>query len=152
MSLPVAVVERLFQRLTATYGAEFVNKWDKVSLTDLKTAWSYELAFCADNLNMIGWALENLPARCPNLIEFKLICKQAPRDTNLALNSPKAPTDIVDKELARMALAAFKLPTDTQGTVDHKRWAKRLKAKHEAGEKLSIYQIKCYKTALDMLS
>jgi len=152
MSLPVAVIERLFQRLNATYGSEFINKWDNVSMVEVKTAWSHELAFCADNLNMIVWALVNLPAKCPNLIEFKLICKQAPRPEHFAIEAQKAPADIVDKELARTAQELFKPKVNTQGTVEHKRWAKSLKTRHENGEKLSIYQISCYKTALDMLS
>jgi hypothetical protein len=59
---------------------------------------------------------------------------------------------VVDKVLAEIALKAFKAPKDDNGNVDHKRWAKKLKERHERGEKLSMYQIKCYKTALDMLS
>lgn len=151
MTLPINAVERLFQRLTATYGSEFVNKWDKVSLTDVKTAWSHELAAYSDNLNAIGWALENLPDRCPNLIEFKNLCKQAPRHDMLALDVPKAPSDVVDKELAKIALQAFKHTVNDNGTSDHKRWAKKLKDRHTNGEKLSMIQIKFYKEALDFV-
>jgi hypothetical protein len=151
MSLSVVAVERLFQRLTATYGAEFVNKWDKVSLADLKTAWAHELAPFATNLNAIGWALENLPEKCPNLIEFKKLCKQAPRVETLALGEPKAPLDVVDKELAKIALQAFKQPVDERGNVDHKRWAKRLKARDDKGEILSPIQKQFYKEALELV-
>jgi len=151
MSLSVLAVERLFQRLTATYGSEFVNKWDKVSLPDLKTAWAHELSAYQDNLNAIGWALENLPDRCPNLIEFKSLCKQAPRPATGALDAPKAPADVVDKELAKMAAEAFKPPRDDNGTVDHKLWAKKLKSKHDKGELLGLVQVRMYKAALDEL-
>jgi hypothetical protein len=59
---------------------------------------------------------------------------------------------VVDKVLAEIALKAFKAPKDDNGNVDHKRWAKKLKTWHENGGKLSLYQIKCYKTALDIVS
>jgi len=152
MSLPIAAIDRLFDRLAMTYGTEFSNKWGILNSMDVKTHWSHELAVFADNLNSIGWALQNLPDRCPNLIEFKSLCKQAPRPTANALEAPKAPVEVVDRVLAEIALKAFKAPKDEHGNVDHKRWAKRLKAWHENGGKLSLYQIKCYKTALDMLS
>ena len=148
MTLPLAVVERLFQRLTATYGSEFVNKWDKVPIADVKTAWAHELAFTAEDLNIIGWALNNLPDRCPNLIEFKSLCKQAPRATRIALEAKKAPVEVVDRVMQEIVSKAFKTPRDEKGNIDHKRWAKKLKARHEAGESLNIYQIKCYKEAL----
>lgn len=152
MSISIAAVERLFDRLSMTYGSEFKNKWNGIPLNEVKSAWAHELGIFADNLNAIGWALQNLPDRCPNLIEFKSLCKQAPRPTTIALDAAKAPVEVVDKVLAEIALKAFKAPKDDKGNIDHKRWAKNLKQRHENGEKLSMYQIKCYKTALDMLS
>jgi len=152
MSISIAAVERLFDRLSMTYGTEFKNKWNGIPLNEVKSSWSHELGIFADNLNAIGWALQNLPDRCPNLIEFKSLCKQAPRPTTIALDAAKAPVEVVDRVLAEIALKAFKAPKDDNGNVDHKRWAKKLKERHERGEKLSMYQIKCYKTALDMLS
>ena len=149
MSLPVNALERLFQRLTATYGSEFINKWDKVPMNDVKAAWSHELAAYANNLNAIGWALESLPDKCPNLIEFKNLCKQAPRPQNEALNAPKADPNVVDAELAKIAQSVFKSFANSIDKVDHKRWAKRLKERHGAGEKLSPYQIRMYSEALE---
>jgi hypothetical protein len=152
MSISIAAVERLFDRLSMTYGTEFKNKWNGMPLNEVKSAWAHELGIFADNLNAIGWALQNLPDRCPNLIEFKSLCKQAPRPFITALEAPKAPVEVVDRVLAEIAAKALKTPCDENGHVDHKRWAKKLKKRHESGEKLSLYQIKCYKTALDMLS
>ena len=152
MSLPTAAIDRLFARLAISYGTEFTNKWGTLSSTEVKSHWAHELGFFSDNLHAIGWALQNLPDRCPNLIEFKSLCKQAPRLTTKALDAPKAPVEVVDRVLAEIAAKALKMPRDENGNVDHKRWAKKLKARHEKGEKLSLYQIKCYKTALDMVS
>jgi len=150
MTLPIAVIDRLCDRLAMTYGSEFTNKWSTVNVADMKSIWAHELSPFADNLNAIGWALQNLPDRCPNLIEFKSLCKQAPRPNTALLDAPKASADVVDRVLAEIASKAFKTPKDERGNVDHKRWAKKLKQRHEAGEKLSMYQISCYRTALDI--
>jgi hypothetical protein len=152
MALTTAVIDRLFDRLMFTYGREWTNKWEGVEIVGIKSMWSHELSMFADNLKAIGWALENLPDRCPNLIEFKSLCKQAPRPTTIALEAPKAPVEVVDRVLAEIALKAFKAPKDENGNIDHKRWAKRLKNWHENGGNLSLYQIKCYKTALNIVS
>ena len=152
MTLPIAAIERLFDRLSMTYGVEFKNKWSGFPVNEVKTHWAHELSIFADNLNVIGWALQNLPERCPNLIEFKSLCKQAPRPITTALDAPKAPVEVVDKVLAEIALKAFKKPVDENGNVDHKRWAKKLRDRHAKGEVLSLVQIKSYKTALNLLS
>lgn len=149
MSLPTQAIDRLFDRLVLTYGTEFTNKWGNLNSVDVKSHWSHELDDFSSNLTAIGWALKNLPDRCPNLIEFKKLCKQAPRASTFLLDEPKAPAELVDKELAKMAMAAFKAPVDENGTVDHKRWAKTLKARHDAGEALSHIQIRMYKAALN---
>jgi hypothetical protein len=152
MTLPIAAIERLFDRLSMTYGVEFKNKWSGFPVNEVKTHWAHELSVFADNLNAVGWALQNLPDRCPNLIEFKSLCKQAPRPVTNALDAPKAPVEVVDKVLAEIAIKAFKKPVDENGNVDHKRWAKKLRDRHAKGEVLSLVQIKSYKTALNLLS
>lgn len=148
MTLPIAAVERLFDRLSLTYGVEFKNKWSGFPLNEVKSQWAHELYQFGDNLHAIGWALQNLPDRCPNLMEFKSLCKQAPRPTTIALEASKAPTEVVDREIAKIVAGLVKTP---EATGDHKGWARRLKERHENGDILSPYQIKCYKTALDML-
>jgi len=145
MALTTAVIDRLFDRLMFTYGREWTNKWEGVEIVGIKSMWSHELSMFADNLKAIGWALENLPDKCPNLIEFKNLCRQAPRPAMQALPAPKANPEIVYDELSKIVARLAKPQTDN---VDHKRWAKKLKARHEKGENLSMHQIKCYKTAL----
>jgi hypothetical protein len=149
MALPTAAIDRLFDRLAMSYGTEFTNKWGTLSSADVKSHWAHELGIFVDNLHAIGWALKNLPDRCPNLIEFKTLCKQGPRPPTTALEAPKAPVEVVDRVLAEIAAKALQTPKDEFGNVDHKRWAKKLKARHEKGEKLSLYQIKCFKTTLE---
>ena len=140
MSLPLKAVDRLFDRLSATFGSEWVYKWQGLDMAAVKTMWAYELSAFAENLSAIGWALEHLPGKCPNLIEFKMLCKQAPAPATLMLDAPKAPAHVVDKELARIAAEAFKKPTDQNGKVDHTRWIRRLEERKAKGEKLNMYQ------------
>jgi hypothetical protein len=151
MSIPLKAIDRLFERLSSTYGNAWVRMWADVPIAEVKTTWAHELSLFANNLKAIAWALENLPDRCPNLIEFKNLCKHAPRIDMPLLGEPKAPTDLVDKELAKIALEAFKAPIDERGNVDHKRWAKRLKERHEKGDKLDPVQIRSYKQALELV-
>lgn len=148
MSIPTQAVDRLFERLAASYGASWTRQWADVPITEVKTAWAYELGIFRDNLKAIGWALENLPERCPNLIEFKSLCKQAPRPEMKALDAPKASADVVDAELAKIAAEAFVQPKDEFGNVDHKRWAKKLKEQHDNSDKLSVIQVQMYQKAL----
>lgn len=150
MALPTAAIDRLFERLQMSYGAEFLNKWANLSANDVKSHWAHELDYFSDNLNAIGWALNNLPDRCPNLIEFKSLCKHAPKPTRIALEATKASAEVVDRVMADIASKAFKLPRDETGNIDHKRWAKKLKARHDKGEPLSLYQVKSYKKALEI--
>jgi len=116
-------------------------------MTDIKTVWAHELASFADNLKAIGWALENLPDYCPNLMQFKSLCKQAPKPDYVQLDSPKVPAEIVDSEILKMV----KTLVEPQKDKDYKAWARRLKERDEAGEALSPHQIWSYKTALELL-
>jgi len=151
MSLPFKAVDRLFDRMISTYGAQWSRQWADVPINEIKTAWAHELAAYTTNLNAIGWALENLPMKVPNLIEFKQLCKQAPRPEYKALEQPKADADVVDKELAKIAAEAFKAPVDKLGNSDHKLWAKKLKERDKAGENITMIQKRFYQIALDEL-
>jgi hypothetical protein len=59
MSLPLKAIDRLFERLTATYGRDFTGRFDGVDQNELKALWAHELAGFADKLSMVAWALEN---------------------------------------------------------------------------------------------
>ena len=121
--------------------------WEGVPLSDVKSAWSHELSAFSDRLNAIAWALENLPAKCPNVIEFKQLCRQAPAPAAPMLDLPKAPADVVDKEIAKIAAQAFKPPVDAQGRVDHTRWIKRLEERQARGERLNTAQVDAIRKA-----
>ena len=122
MSLQLRVIERLFDRLMATYGNEFLTKYGSADVGAVKSVWAHELAAFADSLHRIAWALENLPERCPNAIEFKKLCYSAPAPDALALPEPKADPARLAAELAKLAPLREKLATTQK--VDFKQWAR----------------------------
>ncbi len=146
MSLPLPVIDRLFSRLNATYGRDFMGRYEGQDSAAVKTSWGHELDGYRANLKPLAWALENLPERCPNVIEFRALCRRAPAAEVPALPEPKANPERVAAELAKLA----PLRVDTVSPVDHKAWAKRLKARHEADERLNLNQVRCYRAALNL--
>lgn len=134
MSLPLKAVDRIFARLGATYGAAWDRSLGAAPLADVKTVWGHELSGFANQLPAIAWALENLPERCVNVIEFRNLCRQSPREEAPRLAVPKADPARVAAELAK--LADLRKPA-ADGGAGHKDWAHRLIARHEAGERLN---------------
>ena len=95
MSLPLQVIERLFERLVATYGQEFVNKYQG-DLNQVKTVWAHELGGFANNLQSIATALESLPERAPNVIEFRNLCYRSTKvQEEKLIERPRADPAIV---------------------------------------------------------
>lgn len=145
MSLQTKAVDRLFERLAATYGAQWTRQWADVPMSDVKSVWGYELASFAGRLDAIAWALENLPNRAPNVIEFRNLCRSAPRPPEALLPEPKADPARVAAELAKLDTVRKQA---TASRVDHKAWARRLMARHEAGEVLRPIQLRFAREAL----
>ena len=80
MSLPITWIDRIFAKLTITYGREFVARWDNcgVPIMDVKTEWGHELSGFRDHPDAIAYALCNLPDRPPTVLQFREICRKAP--------------------------------------------------------------------------
>jgi hypothetical protein len=92
MSLPIAWVDRIFLRLVGIYGAQFKAKFSviengvDIGMANAKEVWADELANFADWPEAIAYALKNLPTdRAPNALEFREICRRAPKKEPLAL-------------------------------------------------------------------
>lgn len=149
MSLPLKAVDRLFDRLVATYGNEWVRRWEGLDDAAIKTLWAHELAGFAGRLDAIAWALENLPPRSPNVIEFRNLCKQAPRPVQAQLPEPKADPARLAAELAKLADVKVAARAAVN-TLDDKAWAKRLMARHDAGERLNPTSLRFAREALRM--
>lgn len=150
MSLSLKAVERIHERMALSYGAQYVRMWSGLDRNGLLEMWGNELvAFGSQpGLQRIAWALENLPERCPNLIEFKSLCRAARVEVDTPmLSTPKADPERVRTELSRLGYKPKEQRMQV-GTVDHKAWAKRLIARHEAGEILKPYTLRCAQEAL----
>lgn len=149
MSLTAEVIDRLFARLSAVYGVAWERQMGSAPLSDVKSAWAHELAGFADKLGMLAWVLDNLPERCPNVIEFKHLARRAPVPEAARLPEPKADPARVAAELASLA-PTVQSARSAAGSVDHKAWAKRLIARHDDGERLTPTSLRFARQALGM--
>ncbi len=134
MSLHVKAIDRLFSRLTLTYGRAFTAEADNLGLADVKTNWAHELRSFDDRLWCIAWELENLPERCPNVIQFRNLCRAAPAPDVPRLPEPAADVERMRAELAKLAPMRTASAASSIGAFDGKAWAKRLIDRHAAGD------------------
>lgn len=142
-------VEYVFKHMAATYGAAWDRALGQSPIADVMTVWEYQLQqFTQSNAakKMIMWALDNLPERCPNVIEFKALCRKAPAAPTLVLPEPAADPERMAAELAK--LAPLRASIGLAEAVYHKAWAKRLQARDDAGEPINLNQRRCYRNAL----
>jgi hypothetical protein len=146
MTLPIKAVDRLFERLGATYGEQWNRQWVNIPINDVKSAWGHELSGFGGQLEAIAWGLENLPERCPNVIEFRNLCRRAPAPELPRLPEPKADPERVRRELSK--LGQIKQQVLSVKTLDSKEWARRLIARHEAGENLKPVVLRFAREAL----
>jgi hypothetical protein len=133
-------------RLGATYGAQWDRSLGETPLSDIKAMWAHELSVFGHSLHRIAWALENLPPRCPNVIEFKNICRQAPAPEVERLPEPKADPARLQAELSK--LGEIRAQVTKTDRVDHKAWARRILARVQAGEKVRPITLRFAKEAL----
>lgn len=150
MSLPLKAIDRLFERLANTYGSEWNARWFGQEDAKVKSLWAHELSAYGQHLECIAWALENLPPRAPNAIEFKNLCRQAPRkDDTPALEYTKADPARVQAEFAKLREAFKAAPASN---YDPKAWAKIIISRHEAGEKIRPLNLRFAHEALGIRS
>lgn len=131
MSLPSQAVDRLFARLQATYGRDFTMKFEGVEVNAVKSSWAHELSGFASHLQSLAWALENLPERAPNVIEFRNLARRAPAPEVPRLEVSAAGKERVQAELAKLGPAVKAM---TMGRPA-RQWAHDIVARHENGDK-----------------
>jgi hypothetical protein len=137
MSLQTQVIDRLFARLTLTYGRAFMLQWEGLPVNDVKSTWAHELAEFRSRLDPIAWALENLPERCPNVIAFRNLARSAPRPADApALPEPPADPARLSAELAKLAPVRSAMVASMHNT-DPKAWARRIVERSKAGARVS---------------
>lgn len=147
MPLPIEAVDRLIERLHATYGVQWIREWEGLSPAAVKSLWAAELEALSSPAGMkrIAWAVANLPERVPNAITFKRLCYQAPATEDLQLPAPGASPERVAAELAKLGPIARKPSRTAPGNKD---WAHRFIARHDAGEKIRPLYLKWAREAL----
>lgn len=144
-------IDRVFKRLAGTYLAAWDRTIGATPIADVKTVWAHELSGFLQSrqaMRAIAWALEHLPERCPNAIEFRNLCRQAPPADLPQLPAPAADPERVAAELDK--LAPLRVLVKGQGPVDHKAWAHKLIARHGCGGKVASYPLRIAREALGL--
>jgi len=128
VSLSIQVIDRLFARMAATYGAAWERSLGQAPIADVKTAWCHELQGFGAHLEAIAWALENLPESVPNVIQFRNLCRRAPAPDTPRLPEPAANPARVREEIAK--LGSVRARAFVGANTD---WAHAIVAKHDGG-------------------
>lgn len=117
--MSTTVIDVIFDRLLATYGRGFTDLYSQADSASVRAAWAREVSPFASRPQVIHWALANLPERCPNAVQFRALCRQAPRPQEPRLPEPVANKDRARRELARLREAINRPPsTSLQRTLE----------------------------------
>lgn len=141
------VIDAIFGKLAIRYGAAWLRQWDGVDISLVKADWMDELSGFASNLEPLRYALRNLPERCPNVAQFRALANACPPPEFKQLPAPVANPEQVANAIAQQAGVKQAI---NQRRDDGKDWARKLKARHEHGEKLGPHQITAYRQALGL--
>jgi len=143
MSLPSPWVDRIFDKLTLTYGQAFLRRWQDLDIDAVKEDWAHELAGLQQSPKAITYALQNLPIdKPPTVLEFRAACRRMPPEVFVAL-----PTAKLDPErLAEHAATARR--RTARSAPGNKDWAHRIINRHASGENIRPYTLNCAREAL----
>jgi hypothetical protein len=140
MSLPDGWIDRIFTKLTLTYGQAFLRQYDGVEMADVKANWGHELACFQQSPDAIRHGLEHLPERPPNIVQFRDLCRIPVKPVLLTNDLPP-----VDPKMAALVKDAL---SKAERRIGDREWAERLKSKELAGARLTQYQRACWREAL----
>ena len=139
-------IDRLFERLSMTYGIAWDNSIGSAPLNEIKTFWMNQLSSfmqSKESMMSISWALNHLPERPPNLVQFKNLCYQAPTVEKPQLPSPPADPERVKQELAK--LAGMSKPKH-----EPRDWARKILGDYAGGAKKSPAVVQMARDALNV--
>jgi hypothetical protein len=146
MSLPAPWVDRIFDKLTLVYGRDFASRWEGMNICDVKTDWGHELDGLEANPKAIAYALQNLPAeRPPTVLQFRAIAHKCPSENQDLIALPRASAERIAAELLRMGGLRERPPQ-----ADSKEWARRIIKRHDSGDRITPYSLKCARDALGL--
>lgn len=143
MSLPSPWIDRIFDKLTLTYGQVFLRRWQDLDIQAVKDDWAHELSGFQQSPQAISYALQNLPVdKPPTVLEFRAICRSRPPEVFVALPSVKLDAERLEKYVET---ARRRIPKHPPG---NKEWAHRIIRAHDAGDRVRPYTLKCAQDAL----
>lgn len=133
MSLPTPWLDRIFDKLTLTYGQQFLRRWQDVDLNAVKSDWAHELSGFQQHPRAIAWALQNLPVdHPPTVLEFRALARKAPAE------------DVPLIEVARASEATIKAEIEKMGAIrmaalqaDRWAWARAIVDRNAATGKVT---------------
>lgn len=141
--LPDSWMARIFEVLRSTYGVAFDRQWEcppaqdpVVFASGLRDHWARELrAYGQEHTShAIAWALENLPSAPPNLIEFKALCRAAPRPQVATISyTPDRARALAAIAQVEKAMVSLRRGNAAQG----RKWADTLLERHRQGLRLT---------------
>lgn len=155
MSLPDAWVDRIFERLTLTYGRQFLSRWEGLDLLAVKADWAQHLSGFQQNPDAIRYGLDHLPAdQPPTVVQFAAVCRRYAPAAAPQLPAPKPTPERLAQHLAALGTArpnraAIEVRVGTA-------WARALHEVHEGRLQLSHKkpltqaQVAMYRRALRM--
>lgn len=140
--LPTKVIDKLFFRLSNVYGSQWSALWKDNDIAEVKQLWADQLSFYGQHLEAFAWALDHLPERVPNLVQFKKLLSDAPLANRIAAieYNPAAPIPQAIADEIKTIVASRK--------YDHKAWAKRILKDVEDGVPRSLVAVSFAKEAM----
>lgn len=140
-SLPDAWVAKIFQKLTLVYGRDFLNRYEGINIADVMADWAHELRTFQQSPGSIKHGLETLPPGVPpTVLQFRDACFKAPKYVKTALVDYSR----ADPEVVKAVNGAVKRAAGNDPCA----WARRLKARIDAGYKQTIAQRHMVRDAL----
>ncbi len=138
------VIDRLFEKLAALYGAAWDRSMGTTPLADIKTVWGEYLAgFDVDD---VAYALDKLTEKCPNVFAFRDLCRAAPKKQLQRLEAPKVDPLKMAEEIAKQVKVKEAI---NQHRHDPKGWAPKIVYRHQNGEKISPTVLKMAKDTIN---
>lgn len=144
MSLPAAWIDRIFDKLSLTYGRDFMGRYEGLDINAVKSDWGHELAGFFTHPSAIAHALSNLPERPPCVVEFRKIARTAPVPEAPSLEYSAAGKERIAAELAKLA----PIVSASRPQTDFRDWARRIVSRHKAGDRITPAQLGMAQAAL----
>ena len=129
-------IDRLFDKLKALYGSQFLAKWADVDPSELHRIWSAALErYTGEELaDALGAVLSSCPFP-PSLPEFVALCSKAHQARHPATQSTfKLPAPDTSEENKAKRLEAAALLQSIGKAEPSREWARIRRRKHESGE------------------